>query len=156
MSELSRMHHFLSLFLPEVPQLDAPPSGHTAEGARLDVPVFDGVGKQADSCVEVLLVTGPDGAEIVDSHTADFVAMEENHLNRQRGFTTCTLEYESIIDDESVRCFIVTVFHLEVAQGAEARWDLPQTVVVQVDLTDVWDGSKTAIFYRLDLVKSES
>ena len=46
--------------------------------------------------------------------------------------------------------------YLEVAQGAEAGGDLLQTVVVQVDLTDVWDADKAAILYRLDLVKTKS
>lgn len=32
------------------------------------------------------------------------------------------------------------VSHLEVAQEAEAWWDLFQTIVVQVDLTDIWDA----------------
>lgn len=48
----------------------------------------------------------------------------------------------------------MSISHLEVAQGAEAWWDLFQTVVVQVDLTNVRDGGKAAIFYRLDLVKA--
>ena len=46
--------------------------------------------------------------------------------------------------------------YLEVAQGAEAGGDLLQTVVVEVDLTDVWDADKAAVLYRLDLVKSKS
>lgn len=33
------------------------------------------------------------------------------------------------------------VSHLEVAEGVEARWDLSQTVVVQMDFTDGWDVS---------------
>lgn len=47
----------------------------------------------------------------------------------------------------------VSVSHLEVAQGAEARWNFFHAVVVQVDLTDVWGADKAAIFYKLDLVK---
>lgn len=79
--------HFHShLLLSEVSKLNAPPSSHTAKGGRLDIPVFKRIGKQTDACIQVLLVTGPDGTEVVDSHTADFVAMEENHLNRQKGF----------------------------------------------------------------------
>lgn len=50
----------------------------------------------------------------------------------------------------------MSVSHLEVAQGVEARWDLSQTIVVQVDLADARDAGKAAIFYRLDLVKTES
>jgi len=69
--------------LPEVSELDASPTGHAAEGGRLDVPVLHGVGEQADASVQVLLPTGRDGAEVVDSHAADFVAVEINHLNRQ-------------------------------------------------------------------------
>lgn len=46
--------------------------------------------------------------------------------------------------------------HLEGAQGVEVRWDLFQTVVIQVDLTDVRDAGKAAVFYILDLVKAES
>lgn len=118
------MHRFRFLLPSEVSQLNTPPSAHTAKGGRLDVPVFNRIGKQTDACVQVLLSAGCDGAEVVDSHTGDFVAMEVNHL--------------------------------EVAQGVEARWDLFQTVVVQVDLTDIWDAGKAAIFYILDLVKTES
>lgn len=118
-----RARRFLSL-LPEVSELNAPPSGHAAKGGRLDVPVFHRIGEQTDACVQVLLPTGRDGTEVVDSHAADFVAMEINHL--------------------------------EVAQGVEVRWDLFQTVVVQVDLTDARDAGKAAIFYILDLVKTES
>lgn len=80
------MPRFHSLLLSEVSELNTPPSGHTAEGGWLDVPVFNRVGKQTDACVQVLLDTGSDGTEVVDSHTADFVGMEEDHLNRQRGF----------------------------------------------------------------------
>lgn len=115
---MQRFHSLLS----EVSELNAPPSGHTAKRGRLDVPVFNRVGKQTDACVQVLLDTGPDRTEVVDSHTADFVAVEENHL--------------------------------EVAQGAEARWNPSQTIVVHVDHADAWDAGKTAIFYRLDLVKT--
>lgn len=50
----------------------------------------------------------------------------------------------------------VSVSHLEVAHGAKVRWDLFQTVVVQVDLTDARDAGKAAVFYRLDLVKAQS
>lgn len=53
-----------------------------------------------------------------------------------------------------VPVLLVSLSHLEIAQGAEARWDLSQTVVVQVDLTDALDFGKAAIFYRLDLVKT--
>lgn len=80
------MPHFYSLLLSEVSKLNAPPSSHTAEGGRLDVPVFNRVGKQTDACIQVLLDAGPDGTEVIDSHTVDFVAMEENHLNRQTEF----------------------------------------------------------------------
>lgn len=50
----------------------------------------------------------------------------------------------------------MSVSHLEVAQGAEAGWDLFQLVVVQVDLTDVRDAGQASIFYKLDLVKTQS
>lgn len=73
-----------SLLLPEVSKLNAPPSGDTAKGGWLDIPVFNRVGKQTDACVQVLLHTGWIGTEVVDPHAADFVAMKENHLNRQR------------------------------------------------------------------------
>lgn len=56
----------------------------------------------------------------------------------------------------STRLVTVSVSDLEVAQGAEAWWDLLQAVVVQVDLTDVWDADKAAVFYKFDLVKTES
>lgn len=84
--ELSGRPRLHSLLLSEVSELNAPPSGHTAKGGRLDVPVFNRVGKQTDACVQVLLDTGCYRTEVVNSHTADFVAMKENHLNRQRGF----------------------------------------------------------------------
>lgn len=74
--------HFLSL-LPKVPHLNAPPSAHAAEGGGLDVPVFDGIGEQADARVRVLLHAARHGAEVVDAHAADFVAVEINHLNRR-------------------------------------------------------------------------
>lgn len=64
-----------SLLLSEVSELNAPPSGDTAKGERLDIPVFNRVGEQTDACVQVLLDTGCDGTEVVDSHAADFVAM---------------------------------------------------------------------------------
>lgn len=73
-----------SLLLSEVSKLNAPPSGDAAKGGRVDIPVFNRVGKQTDARVQVLLDTGCDGTEIVDSHAADFVTMKENHLNRQR------------------------------------------------------------------------
>lgn len=72
--------------LPEVSELNAPPSRHAAEGRRLDVPVFHRVGKQTDACVQVLLGTGLGGAEVIDSHAADFVDMEVYHLEKQRTF----------------------------------------------------------------------
>lgn len=73
----------LRLLLSEVSELNTPPSSHTAEGSWLHVPVFNRVGKQTNGCVQVLLDTGPNGTEVIDSNTADFVSMEENHLNRQ-------------------------------------------------------------------------
>jgi len=76
--------HLLYLFLSEVAKLDAPLASHTAEGGRLYVPVFNGVGEQTDARVQVLLHTGHNGTEVVDSHIADFVAVKENHLCRQR------------------------------------------------------------------------
>lgn len=51
---------------------------------------------------------------------------------------------------------LLSVSYLEVAQGAEAWWDLFQLVVVQVDLTDVWRTGKASVFHRLDLVKAQS
>lgn len=51
---------------------------------------------------------------------------------------------------------LVFVSDLEVAEGAEAWWDLSQPVVVQVDLTDVWCTGKASIFHRLDLIKTQS
>lgn len=77
---MQRFHSLLS----EVSELNTSPSGHTAKGGRLDLPVFNRVGKQTDACVQVLLITGPHRTEVVDSHIVDFVAMEENHLNRQK------------------------------------------------------------------------
>lgn len=50
----------------------------------------------------------------------------------------------------------VAVTHLQVAQGAEARWDFFQPVVVQVDLTDVRDAVQASIFNKLDLVKTQT
>lgn len=44
---------------------------------------------------------------------------------------------------------------LEVAEGAEAWWDLFQPVVVQMYLTDVWYTGKASIFHRLDLIKTQ-
>lgn len=83
-SELSGTYHFHSLLLlSEVSELNTPSSAHAAKGGWLDVPVFNRVGKQTDACIQVLLDTGPAGTEVVDSHAADFVAMEENHLNRR-------------------------------------------------------------------------
>lgn len=71
---------FLLLF--EVSQLNAPSPGHAAEGRRIHFPVFNGIRKQADYGVLVLLRAGIDGAKIVDANLADFVAMEENHLHK--------------------------------------------------------------------------
>lgn len=73
-----------SLLLSEVSKLNAPASSDTAKCGWRDVPVFNRVGKQTDACVQILLPTVCDGTEIVHSHSADFVAMKENHLNRQR------------------------------------------------------------------------
>lgn len=70
----------LDLLPPEVPKLDATPAGHAAEGCRLDAPVFNRVGEQADGGIRVLLLAGGSGAEVVVSHLADFVAMKKNHL----------------------------------------------------------------------------
>ena len=75
------------LLFSEVSELDAPSSGHTTKSGWLDFPIFNRVGKQTDASVQVLLDTGPDGTEVVHANIADFVAMEENHLNRQRRFT---------------------------------------------------------------------
>lgn len=58
--------------------------------------------------------------------------------------------------DCSARLVTVSASHLKIAQGVEAWWDLSQTVVVKVDLTDIWDADKAPIFYRLDLVKTQS
>lgn len=46
--------------------------------------------------------------------------------------------------------------HLEVAQGAEARWDFFHPIVVQVDLSDVRDVGKASVFDKLDMVKTQS
>lgn len=51
---------------------------------------------------------------------------------------------------------LLPVSYLEVAQGVEARWDLFQLVVVQVDLTDVWHTGKASIFHRFNLVEAQS
>lgn len=80
------MLSFPSTLLSEVSKLYTPPSGHAAKGCRLYGPVFNRVGKETDASVQVLLAVVPDGTEVVDSHTADFVAMEENYLNRWTGF----------------------------------------------------------------------
>ena len=48
------------------------------------------------------------------------------------------------------------VSHLEVAQGAEAWWDLSQAVVVKMDLTEFGGGDKASIFYKFDLIKTQS
>lgn len=77
---------FPSPLLSEVSELNTPPSGHAAKGCRLYGPVFNRVGKETDASVQVLLAVVPDGTEVVDSHTADFVAMEENYLNRWTRF----------------------------------------------------------------------
>lgn len=71
---------FLLLF--EVSQLNAPSPSHTAEGRRIHFPVFNGIRKQADYGVLVLLHAGIDGTKIIDSNLADLVAMEENHLHK--------------------------------------------------------------------------
>lgn len=57
--------------------------------------------------------------------------------------------------NEKTRSGPTRVAHLEVAQRAEAWGDLLQTVVVQVDLSDVRDVLQTAVFYKLDLVKTQ-
>lgn len=74
------------MLLSEVSELNAPPSTYTAKGYWLDSPVFNRIGKETDPSVQVLLDTGSGGTEVIDSHTADFVAMEENHLNKKRRF----------------------------------------------------------------------
>lgn len=71
---------FLLLF--EVSQLNAPSPSHAAEGCRIYFPVFNGICKEADYGVLVLLHAGIDGTKIIDSNLADFVAMEENHLHK--------------------------------------------------------------------------
>lgn len=72
----------LVLLLLEVSQLNAPSPSHAAEGRRVHFPVFDGVPKQADYGVLVLLRAGIDGTKVIDSNLADFVAVEENHLHK--------------------------------------------------------------------------
>lgn len=67
----------------EVSQLNAPSSSHTAEGCWIHFPVFNRIREQADYGVLVLLHAGIDGTKIIDSHFADFVAMEENHLYKE-------------------------------------------------------------------------
>lgn len=66
----------------EVSQVNAPSSSHTAEGCWMHFPVFNRIRKQAYYGVPGLFHAGIYGAKIVDSHFADFVAMEENHLNK--------------------------------------------------------------------------
>lgn len=71
---------FLLLF--EVAQLNAPSPSDAAERRRIHFPVFNGIGKQADYGVLVLLHAGMDGAKVIDADLADFVAVEENHLHK--------------------------------------------------------------------------
>lgn len=63
--------------------MNAPSSSHTAEGCWIHFPVFNRIRKQAYYGVPGLLHAGIDGTKIIDSHFADFVAMEENHLNKE-------------------------------------------------------------------------
>lgn len=67
----------------EVSQMNAPSSSHTAESCWIDFPVFNRIPEQAYYGVPGLLHAGVDGTKIIDSHFADFVAMEENHLNKE-------------------------------------------------------------------------
>lgn len=67
----------------EVSQMNAPSSSHTAEGSWIHFPVFNRIPKQAYYGVLGLLHAGVDGTKIIDSHFADFVAMEENDLNKE-------------------------------------------------------------------------
>lgn len=48
------------------------------------------------------------------------------------------------------------VSYLEVAQGAEAWWDLFQAVVVKMEFTEIGGADKASIFYKLDLIKTQS
>lgn len=75
------MGRFRLLF--EVSQVNAPSSSHTAEGDRIDFPVFNRIPKQANYGVPGLLRAGVNGAKVIDSHFADFVSMEENHLDKE-------------------------------------------------------------------------
>lgn len=72
------------LLLFEVSQLDAPSSSHTSEGCWIHFPVFNRIPKQTNDGVLVPLRAGIDGTKIIDSHFADFVAMEENHLKKEK------------------------------------------------------------------------
>lgn len=65
---------------PEVAQLHPPAAGHTSEGRRLHVPVLDGVCKQADARVQLLLTASAGGAEVIDANAGDFVGVKVDHL----------------------------------------------------------------------------
>lgn len=80
---LWNLFRILFRLLFEVSQMNAPSSSHTAEGCWVHFPVFNRIGKQAYYGVSGLLHAGVDGAKIIDFHFADFVAMEENHLNKE-------------------------------------------------------------------------
>ncbi|KAA8593689.1 hypothetical protein FQN60_009805 [Etheostoma spectabile] len=109
-------------------QLDAPPSGHTAKGGRLDVPVFNRIGKQTDACVQVLLDIGPDGTEIVDSHSADSVAMEsvsnKDQISSLIGKRRQTSNRELWQEDKSASYLMLEVLRNQAAQQTSVHHDL--------------------------------
>ena len=63
--------------------MNAPSSRHTAEGCWVHFPVFNRIPKKTYYGVPGLLHARIDGTKIIDSHFGDFVAMEENHLNKE-------------------------------------------------------------------------
>lgn len=83
-SALWDLFRILFPLLFEVSQMNAPSPGHTAKGCGIHFPVFNRIPKQTDYGVPGLLHAGVDGTKIIHSHFADFVAMEENHLNKEK------------------------------------------------------------------------
>lgn len=74
------------------------------------------------------------------SHNLDAAISESDKMRISAGVCVC----------------VGTMGHLEVAQGAEPRRDLFQTVVVQVDLADVGDVGQTAVLHKADLVEAQA
>ena len=131
---------FHSLLPSEVSQHDAPPSGHTAEGGRLDVPVFNRIGKQTDAWVQVLLGTVCDGTEVVDTNTADFVGMEVNHLNRQKG-SVCLIGYCSASSVNQL--WLDVLFELSQTSTLETQnHNLKTTIKLKTNINLFWVMTK--------------